>query len=92
MPFMANRSRLTATSKYFPYINEEAEGIRSVNEAYDEYMKGLVSDGRAHVGIPHMEHLANICMECEAESADATPSWELSKILPRDNCQHEGFE
>ena len=88
----SNLFRLTATSKYFPYINEDAEGIRSVNEAYDEHMKEQVSDGRARLGIPHIEHIANICMECESESADATPSWELSKILPRDNCQHEGFK
>ena len=84
--------RLTATSKYFPYINEDAEGIRSVNEAYDEEMKGRVSDGYANLGIPHIEHLANICMKCEAATEDATPSWELSSILPRDNCQHKGFE
>ena len=88
-----NLSRLTTTSRYFPYINEDAEGIRSVNEAYDEHMKGRVSDGHVlHLGIPLIEHLANICMECEAAAADATPSWELSSILPRDNCQHEGFE
>ena len=63
-----------------------------MNKAYDEHMEDLVIDGRARLGIPHIEHIANICMECEAEGSKATPSWELSKILPRENCQHEGFE
>ena len=84
--------RLTTTSKYFPYINEDAEGIRSVNKAYDEHIKGRLSDGHVHLGIPHIEQLAKICMECETATADEMPSWELSSILPRDNCQHEGFE
>ena len=92
MTASSNFFRLTSTSKYFPYINEDAEGIRSVNEAYDAHTKGRVRDGRAYLGIPLIEHIANICMECEAEGTDARPSWELSKILPRDNCEHEGFE
>ena len=84
--------RLTSTGKYFPYINEDAEGLRSVNEAYDEHMKGRVSDGYVHLGIAQIEHLANICMKSEAATGEAMPSWELSSILPRDNCRHEGFE